>query len=238
MLELPRIKQIVEAALLCAEKPLSSDELHALFAADECDKALLREALDALERECETRGIELKRVASGYRFQVRQDLSTWIGRLWEDKPPRYSRALLETLSLIAYRQPVTRGDIEQVRGVTVSPNIIRTLLERDWIRVVGFREVPGRPALFGTTKGFLDYFNLSSLDQLPPLAEVKALIEPLEADLIEAGPEFGATPHVEMPARAGEPFSESSGESFDEALGAPEAPDAPLPSALEAGERP
>ena len=212
MLDLSRIKQIVEAALLCAEKPLTADELHQLFAADDCDKETLRDALDALERDCESRGIELHRVASGYRFQVRQDLSPWISRLWEDKPPRYTRALLETLSLIAYKQPVTRGDIEQVRGVTVSPNIIRTLLERDWIRVVGFREVPGRPALFGTTKGFLDYFNLSSLDQLPPLAEVKALLEPLEADLLEAGPEFAA-PRVEMPPIESDPFEAAEPES-------------------------
>ena len=225
MLDLAQIKRIVEAALLCAEKPLSPDELHQLFAADECDKATLRAALEALESDCATRGIELHRVASGYRFQVRQDLSPWIGRLWEDKPPRYSRALLETLSLIAYRQPVTRGDIEQVRGVTVSPNIIRTLLERDWIRVVGFREVPGRPALFGTTKGFLDYFNLSSLEELPPLAEVKALLEPIEADLLEAGPEFAAPPRVEMP-----PLD-------DEASAAPSV-DAPLPTALGAGGEP
>jgi segregation and condensation protein B len=207
MLEPTRIKQIVEAALLCAEKPLSADELHALFAADECDRETLRAALDEIERDCAGRGCELKRVASGYRFQIRQELSPWIGRLWEDKPPRYSRALLETLSLIAYKQPVTRGDIEHVRGVTVSSNIIRTLLERDWVRVVGFREVPGRPALYGTTKSFLDYFNLRSLDELPPLAEVKALLEPIEADLIEAGPEFAALPRVEMPPIEGEAFA-------------------------------
>ena len=137
-----------------------------------------------------------------------QSLATWIGRLWEEKPPRYSRALLETLALIAYRQPVTRGDIEQVRGVAVSSNIVRTLLERDWIRVVGFREVPGRPAMYGTTKGFLDYFNLKSLDELPPLAEVRALFEPVEQELEEAGPEYVDHPReieisVEEPAEPG-----------------------------------
>ncbi|MCB1685831.1 MAG: SMC-Scp complex subunit ScpB, partial [Pseudomonadales bacterium] len=145
-------------------------------------KDQLREVLRILETECEGRGYELIRVASGFRYQVRQDLSEWISRLWEEKPPRYSRALLETLSLIAYRQPVTRGDIEQVRGVSVSQSIMRTLLERNWIRVVGERDVPGKPAMYGTTREFLDYFNLKSLDQLPPLAEIRALIEPVFLD--------------------------------------------------------
>jgi segregation and condensation protein B len=213
MLPIERIKQIAEAALLCAEAPLSVEQLLAVFAEDECDKASLREAIARIEQESAARGIELKRVASGYRFQVRQDLAPWIGRLWQEKPPRYSRALLETLALVAYRQPVTRGDIEQVRGVAVSSNIIRTLLERDWVRVVGFREVPGRPAMYGTTKAFLDYFNLKALDELPPLAEIRALLEPIEAELVEAGPEYAA-PRVEMPGFAADDPDDSDDEGF------------------------
>ena len=186
MIENSRLKQIVEAALLAAHEPLTIDQLVKLFRPGEVDDATvkdqLREVLRILETECEGRGYELIRVASGFRYQVRQDLSEWISRLWEEKPPRYSRALLETLSLIAYRQPVTRGDIEQVRGVSVSQSIMRTLLERNWIRVVGERDVPGKPAMYGTTREFLDYFNLKSLDQLPPLAEIRALIEPVFLD--------------------------------------------------------
>lgn len=181
-----KLKQIVEAALLAADEPLTVDRLARLFAHGELDseegRQQIRDTLKVLEEEAEGRGYELKRVASGFRYQVRQELSEWISRLWEEKPPRYSRALLETLALIAYKQPVTRGDIEQVRGVAVSQNIMRTLLERGWIRVVGQREVPGRPAMYGTTRAFLDYFNLKSLDQLPPLAEIRSLIEPLVID--------------------------------------------------------
>jgi len=132
----------------------------------------IREALDWLQADCAERGIELQHVASGYRFQVRQELAPWISRLWEERPPRYSRALLETLALIAYRQPITRGEIEAIRGVSVSTNIMKTLQEREWIRVVGHREVPGRPALYGSTRQFLDYFNLKSLDDLPALADL------------------------------------------------------------------
>jgi segregation and condensation protein B len=178
-----KLKQIIEAALLAADEPLSVDRLVKLFKRGEVDRetirADVREALQTLGEEADGRGYELKRVASGYRYQVRQELSVWISRLWDEKPPRYTRALLETLALVAYKQPVTRGDIEQVRGVSVSQNIMRTLLERGWIRVVGQREVPGRPAMYGTTKAFLDYFDLKSLDQLPPLAEIRELIEPL-----------------------------------------------------------
>jgi segregation and condensation protein B len=182
-MEPDKLKRIVEAALLAADEPLTVDQLARLFRPEEVDeqtlRADLRDALGALTGEAEGRGYELIRVASGYRYQVRQELSEWISRLWEEKPPRYTRALLETLALVAYRQPVTRGDIEQVRGVSVSQSIMRTLLERGWIRVVGQREVPGRPAMYGTTREFLDYFNLKSLDQLPPLAEIRELIEPL-----------------------------------------------------------
>jgi segregation and condensation protein B len=202
MLEVTRIKQIVEAALLCADEPLTLELLERLFAAEETDKATLKVVVESLAEDCAGRGIELKRVASGYRYQVRQDLAQWMSRLWEDRPPRYSRALLETLALIAYKQPVTRGDIEQVRGVAVNSNMVRTLLERDWIRVVGYREVPGRPAMYGTTKTFLDYFNLKSLDELPSLPEIKALIEPIEAELAEAGPEYLEGPRVEFPGDA------------------------------------
>jgi segregation and condensation protein B len=187
-----KLKQIVEAALFAADEPLTVEQLARLFAHAELDseegRAQLRATLDELTADAEGRGYELQRVASGYRYQVRQELSEWVSRLWEEKPPRYSRALLETLALIAYRQPVTRGDIEDLRGVAVSQNIMRTLLERNWIRVVGEREVPGRPSLYGTTKAFLDYFNLKSLDQLPPLPEIRSLIETMviEESITEA----------------------------------------------------
>jgi len=142
-------------------------------------------------RRCEGRGYELVQVAGGYRFQVRQNLSTWVGRLWQERPPRYSRALLETLSLIAYRQPITRGEIEEIRGVAVSTNIIKTLQEREWVRVVGHRDVPGRPAMYATTRQFLDYFNLKSLEELPTLAEIKDL-DNLSGDLpLEDAPQEG-----------------------------------------------
>lgn len=176
------IRCVLEAALLAADDAVTVDRLYKLFApgelAEEGGKAQVRAALDALGTACEDRGFELKKVASGYRLQVRQKYSPWVSRLWEEKPPRYTRALLETMALIAYKQPATRGDIEEVRGVTVSSNIMRTLLERGWIREVGHRDVPGRPSMYGTTKEFLDYFNLSSLDQLPSLPEIRELIEP------------------------------------------------------------
>jgi segregation and condensation protein B len=216
MLEVTRIKQIVEAALLCADEPLTLELLERLFAAEETDKATLKVVVESLAEDCAGRGIELKRVASGYRYQVRQDLAPWMTRLWEDRPPRYSRALLETLALIAYKQPVTRGDIEQVRGVAVNSNMVRTLLERDWIRVVGYREVPGRPAMYGTTKAFLDYFNLKSLDELPSLPEIKALIEPIEAELAEAGPEYVEGPRVEFPGDAGNEPAEDDATPVEE----------------------
>ena len=177
-----KIGQIIEAALLAAEGPLTVENLFKLFAdgelAEENGRKQIRDVLAALEEVCGDRGVELIHVASGFRYQAKQELSAWVSRLWEEKPPRYTRALLETLALVAYKQPVTRGDIEQIRGVGVSQNIMRTLLERDWIRVVGQREAPGRPSLYGTTKTFLDYFNLNNLDQLPPLDEIRALIEP------------------------------------------------------------
>ena len=168
--------QILEGALLAAGEPLSEHRMALLFEENErpC-KDDIRAAIKLVEERCEDRGYELVQVASGYRFQVRQDLAAWVGRLWQERPARYSRALMETLSLIAYRQPITRGEIEEIRGVAVSTNIIKTLLEREWVRVVGHRDVPGRPAMYATTRQFLDYFNLKSLDQLPPLAEIKEL---------------------------------------------------------------
>jgi segregation and condensation protein B len=177
---------IIEALLLTAGQPLNLKQIAAVFEeAERPTAAEIGTALKQLEANCEGRGIELSEVASGFRLQVREEYMSWVSRLWEERPQRYSRALLETLALIAYRQPITRGDIEDVRGVSVSTNIIRTLQEREWIRVVGHRDVPGKPALFGTTKAFLDYFNLSSLDDLPTLAEIKDLgsLEPeLEFD--------------------------------------------------------
>ncbi|KEF32541.1 MAG: SMC-Scp complex subunit ScpB [Gammaproteobacteria bacterium] len=175
---LRRIQAIVEAALLASGKPLSLEQLRELFTEDERPaKQVMEHVMVMLEQACEGRGFELKQVASGYRLQVREEYATWVARLFEEKPQRYSRALLETLALIAYRQPITRGEIEDIRGVTVSSNIIRTLLEREWVRVVGHRDVPGRPAMYATTKQFLDYFNLNGLDQLPPLSEVRDLEE-------------------------------------------------------------
>ncbi len=176
-----QLKRIVEAALMAAAEPLSVNRMAALFKPGELDpeegRKQIRDVLAALAEEADGRGYELKQVASGYRFQVRPGLSPWVSRLWEEKPPRYSRALLETLALIAYRQPLTRADIESVRGVAVSQNILRTLLERGWIRVVGQREAPGRPNLYGATRGFLDYFNLQSFDDLPSLEEIEREIE-------------------------------------------------------------
>lgn len=182
-LEGRQLKQILEAALLAAGQPLSQAQLATLFSdAERPPGAAISRALEQLDEDCADRGVELKKVASGYRLQVKQNLNEWVSRLWKERPQRYSRALLETLSLIAYRQPITRGEIESVRGVSVSTNIIRTLQEREWIRVVGHRDVPGKPALFGTTRVFLDYFNLQNLDDLPTLAEIRDM-ETFEPEL-------------------------------------------------------
>ncbi len=177
MSEIPALKQIVEGAILAADQPLSIDQMISLFERDQPARAEIREVLKEIETDCEGRGFELKKVASGYRFQVRQEYGEWVGRLWDERPPRYSRALLETLALIAYKQPITRGDIEEIRGVAVSTNIMRSLLEREWVRVVGHRDVPGRPAIYATTKTFLDYFDLNSLEELPTLSDIKDLVE-------------------------------------------------------------
>lgn len=172
-MEASEIKHFVEAALLAAGRPLSIDQLQALFDGRMApEKSELRQAIATLNEEYEERGIVITEVASGFRLQLKEAMADRLQKLWEERPPRYSRALFETLALIAYRQPITRGDIEEIRGVSVSSNIIRQLLERDWIRVVGHRDVPGRPAMFGTTKNFLDYFSLKKLDDLPPLADL------------------------------------------------------------------
>ncbi len=169
-----QLKFVIEAALLAAGRPLSVDKLQALFGdKDSPTRQEIRAAIMELQAEYAERGIELLEVSSGFRVQVRSTMTHQLEKLWEDRPPRYSRALLETLSIIVYRQPVTRGEIEDIRGVAVSTNIVRTLLERNWIRVVGHRDVPGKPAMFGTTKEFLDYFGLKKLDDLPPLSELK-----------------------------------------------------------------
>jgi segregation and condensation protein B len=179
-----QVKQIVEAALMAADTVLNIDRLMQLFEADDQEptREQIKKAIRTLQEECEGKGVELKRVASGYRYQTRSDIQPWVARLWQEKPPRYSRALLETLALIVYRQPITRGEIEGVRGVSVSSHIIKTLLEREWIRVIGHKEVPGRPTLYGSTKQFLDYFNLKSLSDLPSLMEL--------ADLDQVHPEL------------------------------------------------
>ncbi|MBT3308405.1 MAG: SMC-Scp complex subunit ScpB [Gammaproteobacteria bacterium] len=170
------LKNIVEAALMAAGKPLSVKLLLMLFEEDaQPERQEVVAALKQLQQECEGRGYEVVEVASGWRMQIRQGLSTWINRLWEEKPARYSRALLETMALIAYRQPITRGEIEEIRGVAVSTNIMKTLQEREWIRMLGHRDVPGRPAMYGTSRKFLDYFGLKSLEEMPTLMELKEL---------------------------------------------------------------
>ena len=172
------INRIVEAALLAATQPLTLAQLHGLFPEDEpAPEGSVEQALQQLTEACADRGVELVEVASGYRYQVKADVHAWVARLWTERKTKYTRATLETLALIAYRQPITRGEIEQVRGVAVSSNIIQALEEREWIRVVGHRDVPGKPALFGTTKAFLDYFGLKRLDELPPLSELKDIGE-------------------------------------------------------------
>jgi len=186
-LDAEQLQRIVEGALLAAGKPLTVEEIAVLF--DDSNRPSsdsIRAALTAIAKRCAGRGFELREVASGFRFQIVQDVAPWIARLWEEKPQRYSRALLETLALIAYRQPITRGDIEDIRGVAVASNIIKTLLERDWVRVVGHKDVPGRPALYATTRKFLDYFNLKNLDDLPTLAEIRDL-DSLNAELALEG---------------------------------------------------
>ncbi len=207
-MKIETLKSIVEAALLAADKPLNINQIQKIFEgeSDIPSKPDIRKALAELARDCEGRGVELKETASGFRYQVRQEQAQRVAKLWDERPPRYTRALLETLALIAYRQPITRGEIEDIRGVAVSSNIIRTLQEREWVQVIGHKETPGRPALYATTKQFLDYFNLRTLDELPSLKEIKELeaIEP-ELDLVDPEASVAEVPPAETEdASAGE----------------------------------
>lgn len=196
--------------MLAASQPQTLPQLGTLFIDDDnVGHDELAQALDALREDCDGRGVELVEVASGYRYQVRHEVHPWVARMWTERPSRYSRALLETLSLIAYRQPITRGEIEQIRGVVVSTNIIKTLEEREWIRVVGHRDAPGKPALFGTTRGFLDYFSLKSLDELPPLAEIR--------DFEDSNPQLNFDGDPGTPAHAAMPTDGEHGESSESA---------------------
>lgn len=202
----PELKNIIEAALLTAGEPLTIDRMLAMFPEGARPaREQIHEILGALAEECEGRGIELRQIDRAYRFQTRAKYADWIARLSEERPPRYSRALLETLAIIAYRQPVTRGEIEDIRGVAVSTEIVKTLLEREWIRQVGQRDVPGRPALYGTTRGFLEYFNLKSLDELPPLSalrDIEEVARQFDLQAAEGNPEAAASPPAEADADA------------------------------------
>jgi len=200
-----KLKAIIEALLAASDKPLSVNQLFDLFSGDleQPGKDEIRQALHELGERYAAGGIELKQVASGFRLQVRADFETWVARLWEQKPPRYSRALMETLALIAYRQPITRGEIEDIRGVSVSTSLFKTLQEREWVKPLGHKEVPGRPTLYGTTREFLDYFNLKSLNELPTLAEIR--------DIDQFNPEFSfdESSEVEPPPAEIEEVEES-----------------------------
>ncbi len=213
------LKRILEATLLASPHPLSLPQLGALFSdAEQPGPDAIAQALEALTLDAEHRGVALVEVASGFRYQVRADVHPWVTRLWSERPGKYSRALLETLALIAYRQPITRPEIEQIRGVVVSSNIIRTLEEREWIRVVGHRDLPGRPALFGTTRTFLDYFNLRSLDELPPLADIRDLDEMLpQFDFAAAPAHADGDPAVAADDAAPSPATAVEAEAFADA---------------------
>lgn len=209
------IQSIVEAILFAANRPMSCKDIQQVFPEiEQPELAEIQAAVEAIAADYQSRPVELKQVASGYRFQVRQELSHWVQRLFEEKPPKYSRALLETLAIIAYRQPVTRGDIEDIRGVSVSSGIIQTLLEREWIRVVAHKEVPGRPGLYGTTRQFLDYFNIKSLSELPTLEQIQEL-EP--APEVTPAPEQEASETQETREEPAENREEPS-EAGEEAL--------------------
>ena len=202
-----KIKNILEAALMVSDKPLATAQLIALFEKDseDIDRELIKATLEQLREDYNDRGIELREVASGYRIQVRSEYSDWINRLYDERPPRYSRALLETLAIIAYRQPVTRAEIEDIRGVGVSSTIIKTLQEREWIKVVGHKDVPGHPELLATTKEFLDYFNLKKLSDLPTLSELKELTH-INPDLFDA---------LEQESTAGDQIPSSDGSAAE-----------------------
>ena len=202
------IKYFVESALLAAGRPMSVDQLQSLFDGRSApDKSEIRKAIKALNEDYGPRGVIIAEVASGFRIQVKAAMAERLAKLWEERPPRYSRALFETLALVAYRQPITRGEIEEIRGVSVSPNIVRTLIERDWIRVVGHRDVPGRPEMFATTRGFLDYFGLKKLDDLPPLADLsdwESLRVQLNLPEVEQDNSDAPPPIPEIPVLYGE----------------------------------
>jgi segregation and condensation protein B len=209
-----QIKFIVEAALLAAGRPLNVDQLRGLFGDEHAPtRPEIRDALAALATDYETRGIALREVASGFRVEVRGSMAPWLAKLWEERPPRYSRALMETLAIVAYRQPVTRGDVEEIRGVAVTTNIMRTLLERSWIKVVGYRDVPGKPAMYGTTREFLDYFGLRQLEDLPPLAEIRDL------DRLGAQLELpdGEVEEADVPPGSPEPLVQALGAQLPDA---------------------
>jgi segregation and condensation protein B len=194
------LKRIIESAIFAAGEPINIERIQSMFDESEAvDATLIREALAELATDCDARCYELKQVASGYRFQIKSDVSQWLIKLWDEKPVKYSRAVLETLALIAYRQPVTRAEIEEIRGVTASSHIIKTLMDREWVRVVGHKDVPGKPSLYATTKNFLDYFNLKSLDELPTLAallDLDAAANQLEQLQLEiAGAELESEPN-------------------------------------------
>jgi len=229
-----QLKYILEAALLAAESPLGVEQLHALFVTEgeeAPEREQIRGALGELQGDYAGRGVELVEVASGFRFQVRKEFAPWVNRLWEDRPPKYSRALLETLAIIAYRQPITRAEIEDIRGVSVSSSILKTLIEREWIRVAGHRDVPGRPAVYATTRQFLDYFNLKGLSDLPTLAELRDLDE-INPDLFAVAPVQGATGEAEQ--QAGDEPLEAAPEPADEWSADPGADTAPEDAAADA----
>ncbi len=221
------IKHFIEAALLAAGRPLNVDQLQKLFDGRTApEKSEIRQAIATLNEEYDDRGILISEVASGFRVQVRAGMADQLQKLWEERPPRYSRAMFETLALVAYRQPITRGEIEEIRGVSVSSNIVRTLLEREWVRVVGHRDIPGRPEMFGTTKFFLDYFGLKKLDDLPPLADLSDW-ESLRVQL--------NLPEVEEEAGTEAPESTDLPVLYPE-IAVDEAEDIPDDAAAEAGE--
>ena len=202
---------LLEAFLLASGKPQSLERLYELFEEGERpEPPVFKKALSLLTKSCEGRAFELKEVASGYRLQIREKFSPWVGRLWEERPQRYSRALLETMALIAYRQPITRGEIEDVRGVAVNTNIVKTLIEREWIRIVGYRDVPGKPAMFATTKAFLDHFNLKNLEDLPPLAELREMETEPVLDFDDAPVPQGLQEQADASAEPEEPKEETS----------------------------
>ncbi|WP_339521384.1 SMC-Scp complex subunit ScpB [Pseudomonas sp. EL_65y_Pfl2_R96] len=202
---------LLEAFLLASGKPQSLERLFELFEEGERpEPPVFKKALTILAKSCDGRAFELKEVASGYRLQIREKFAPWVGRLWEERPQRYSRAMLETMALIAYRQPITRGEIEDVRGVAVNSHIVKTLLEREWIRIVGYRDVPGKPAMFATTKAFLDHFNLKNLDDLPPLAELRELEPEPMLEFDDAPVPAGLQELADASAEPEEPKEETS----------------------------